>query len=361
MSGVRKGAMLSPPNSILMDPYERGRLDSSGEFTLDVTRARLKLARFYLPPGLYQLRLIQAGVAAGCTKMELHLHGRRQLVYHGGQFRLDLLAKGLQEPLSLPRGSAEAYLAEGILASGSPPHWQSITPEGTETLIGELCERSADSGPVRATLRLAEPADEALLLRRCQNLPIPIEGDLVIPRVGLPEHYLIDQQDAGCRIRVPSSLRGPAMVLWLEDGVLVDTDPLPDACPGARVVAEAQQADLSALRIVRDEVHAQRLIEFRDRVNQLTRNLLEQSLDLPYHAHAPADYLVGTTLTAMGLAGVGGLLQPSLAPIFLAGALLLGPMAGMWAGRHTREHLDQETRARILEILNTKCRQVVVE
>lgn len=256
------------------------------------------------------LRLVQAGVAAGCTRLELHLGRRPRLVYHGGRFCL--------ESPSRPRaGTAEAYLAEGLQG-------QTLTD---------------------GVVALAEPPDAALLLRRCQYLPIPVVGDLVLPRRGLSEPYLVDHHGDGCHILLPSSLTGPALVLWLEAGVLVGSEPLPGACPGARIIA-----DVSA---------RENLDTFRRTLNRLTADLLERPLDLPYHGHEPKDYLVATLLTTLSLAAVGSAMVPSLMPVLAMGALLLGPAAGLWASRHTRERLQAQTHARIRAVLTQPGRRAL--
>ncbi|MBI3928507.1 MAG: hypothetical protein HY319_23395 [Armatimonadetes bacterium] len=57
---------------------ERGRIDSSGSFSLDLTGAYRKLARFQLPdPDGYLLKLLQAGVASGCREAWITLGANR--------------------------------------------------------------------------------------------------------------------------------------------------------------------------------------------------------------------------------------------------------------------------------------------
>jgi len=52
-----------------------GALDSSGQFTVDVAKARVKLAHFLLQPGLYLAKFVQFGVTIGCKLIEIKLDG----------------------------------------------------------------------------------------------------------------------------------------------------------------------------------------------------------------------------------------------------------------------------------------------
>lgn len=60
--------------------------------------------------------------------------------------------------------------------------------------------------------------------------------------------------------------------------------------------------------------------------------------------HSGADYLVGSTLAALTLAGLATAVAPPLAPAFFLGALTVGVTVGSWAGRSTERRLHDEAR-----------------
>lgn len=69
-------------DSLLGHLRDGGKVESSGTFTLDLRKARDKLRAYQLAePCFYLLKLVQAGVAAGAVRLDLHLARREISVY----------------------------------------------------------------------------------------------------------------------------------------------------------------------------------------------------------------------------------------------------------------------------------------
>lgn len=394
-----------------------GRLDSSGSFTLDASKARVKLGRFHLPPGLWAASLVQAGVAAGAQKIELQckdmLLGRGTRVTYRGlpprAFVLDAIMKGLEEPLSLAAGSPEAYLTEGILASGSAPAWLRVGKSGREVLRQQAdaveCWRSGDSGPEKGELELDAELPTSTLRKRCQysHVPVYVGGDRIFPRwdsplegvvfhlavqswgdgaqplylpaprvpmvrVGsegpttpnpLDEGVFLDQQvgsepwDSG--ILLPISLAGPATIEWVRHGAVVGLDQADLNCPGARVVASAHvlETDLSRFQLARTEAYHRRVQVLTERARSLLDELAahRDRLRVPDHTFGAADtaatVMVGSSAGLMGLAAAGIITWP----LSMLGMCLGSPVAGWLAFKSARARLERTTTARIKRML----------
>ena len=270
-------------DALLAQQRADGTLDSAGAFTMDVTRARVKLARFRLgEPGAYLLKLIQAGVLARCRKIEIWLDGQLRIRYLGIDLSrlsgsasggaLDALTRGLADPLSLPPDSAAACLASGILAGQLGKQKLEWTDTSGATLgirDGEV-ELESREGVVgaepEATLTLSGLGgcwvEHKTLTSRCGYCPVPIwvngsrlacpwervlnnaywlaeqfwgeapaGGGVGFPGVGEPVDsarcalQLTDGEAPwDCAIAVPIELTGPNVVHWVRYGVIVKSD-----------------------------------------------------------------------------------------------------------------------------------------
>jgi len=392
-----------------------GRLDSSGTFTLDASKAKVKLGRFHLPPGLWVASLVQAGVAAGCERIDVTckdiLLGRgTRLIYSGlppRAFNLDAIMKGLEEPLSLGSGTPEAYLTEGILASGTAPAWVRVGKAGREVLRqrGEAveCWRSGDAGPERAVLDLDASLPTPVVRSRCQFSPVPVwvGGDRLSPRWDNPlEVAIFHVAVKYCRTPAPPlalpALRKPMVrvgttgpvatspleegvflevvegegpwnlglllpadlprystVQWVRDGVVIETveNVSLGSMVGCRIVASSEglATDLTRFHLVKDDRYRERLNEFAEQIRQLFQELKrhETILRVPDHSFGAADTAVSAM--AISAAGLLGLALAGVAswPVSVLGMCLASPLAGYLAFRQRRGQLDQVTTQRV--------------
>lgn len=395
-----------------------GRLDSSGSFTLDASKAKVKLGRFHLPPGLWVASLVQAGVAAGCGRIDFNckdmLLGRGTRVIYRGMpsrtFNLDAIMKGLSEPLSLPAGSPEAYLTEGILASASAPAWLRVGKSGREVLRqrGEEveCWRSSDGGAEKAELELDAELPVSVLRSRCAFSPVAvwIGGDRLQPRWDSPmdgvvfhiavqycggsQHPLAlppfrppmvrdgstgsvaaDPLDEGVflervvgeppwdvGILLPATLPERVTIQWVRHGAVVETETRDlFGCPGCRIIAstEGLATDLTRYQLVKDERYHQRLLQLADQVLELRRALHKQydRLRVPDHSFGAADtavtFMAGSGAAFLGLAAAG----VASWPVGILGMCCGAPLVGYLAFKKMRARLERQTTERVKRTL----------
>lgn len=65
---------MSELDGFLTQQREAGKLDSSGELSVDLASLERKLARFrFTDPALYVLKIFQAGVGARCRRISVRL------------------------------------------------------------------------------------------------------------------------------------------------------------------------------------------------------------------------------------------------------------------------------------------------
>lgn len=392
-----------------------GRLDSSGSFTLDASKARVKLGSFHLPPDLWVLSLVQAGVAAGCERIDINCKdvflGRGTRITYQGlpprAFCLDAIMKGLEEPLSLAGGSPEAYLTEGILASGSAPAWLRVGKFGREVLRQRNheveCWRSGEAGPEKAELELDAGLPAHIVRTRGQFCAVPlwIGGDRLLARWDNPlEGVVFHLAVKYCRTGGPPlslpALRQPMVrvgtsgplaagpleggvflemvvgeppwnlgillsadlphystVQWVRHGVVLETvaGEYLGRLPGCRIVASAEDmsTDLSRFRLVKDERYQGRLGQLAEQVRGLLEELKrhEASLRVPDYSFRAADAgLSGMAFSAAGLLGLG-LAGVASWPLSLLGVCLGSPLAGYLAFRHRQAGLEKMTTQRV--------------
>ncbi len=201
-----------------------GRLDSSGQFSVDLQKMRVKLSQYQLAePGFYVLKLIQAAIASGSEKVDVALKSGRVEVH----FDQAPALSGVLEALAL-RGAARGarHLAVGLNAAMNVADMVEWTAgERTLRLTKTDTEVVEAAGPpgviVKKTKRLlALPAstrsERDAVIRRCAWAPVDVElegmtleGQLA-PPPGAPWHepftapfYLMQHYDLGRGLRVP--------------------------------------------------------------------------------------------------------------------------------------------------------------
>lgn len=132
-------------DSFIAAQREAGSLDSRGEFTVALEKARAKLREYQLAdPSFYLLKIFQAGVRAGADEIHIRL-GRRQvrlwfyLDEASAEFDFDRLFSIIQDVLSAPV-SALRHLVVGLNAS--------LVKDPDEVIWGHW-ERQASSKAVR--------------------------------------------------------------------------------------------------------------------------------------------------------------------------------------------------------------------
>ena len=136
-------------------PPEEGRLESSGQFTLDPEAARAKLAQYLLAePGLYILKLVQWAVAAGARQIWVKVDSKRVSVIHDGR---SLERPELDTFLIDASDRSRWHLSLGLNAAQSLNPRQIIIESATwiwrhEEGGGEVSEERPDDSLTRLTL-----------------------------------------------------------------------------------------------------------------------------------------------------------------------------------------------------------------
>lgn len=129
----------------------RGRIESTGQFTLNLSKARAKLREYRLAePGLYLLKLIQGAVAAGCRQFHCHIEAGEVVVEFQARARdlpLSRLLAALENPQELQDGPLR-HLAIGLTAA--------LVYRSAEVCLEAFTERSS------LALRLTEETLEPL-------------------------------------------------------------------------------------------------------------------------------------------------------------------------------------------------------
>lgn len=170
---------------------EDGRLDSSGQFTLDLARGAAKLRNRLLQPEDAPLYLVQSAVASGATRLSITCRGGEMVLQHDGYFPrsaeiggiLDRVVSGAADPpqqrfglalaaaLTPPGQGADLYLSDGQKIS--------FRSHRVEVLEG-------DSGPPRLRIPLKAPWWRRFMgsnhsvqrvLDRCRYAPLGLSLD----------------------------------------------------------------------------------------------------------------------------------------------------------------------------------------
>ncbi len=129
----------------------RGRIESTGKFTLNLSKARAKLREYRLAePGLYLLKLIQGAVAAGCRTFRCQIEADEVAVEfqaRESELPISRLLAALENPQEL-KDSPLRHLAIGLTAA--------LVYRSAELRLEAFTQRSS------LALRLTEEALEPL-------------------------------------------------------------------------------------------------------------------------------------------------------------------------------------------------------
>lgn len=295
---------------------DEGHLDSSGQFTIDPTRARDKLAHFLLSETRqYLLKLVQAGVALGARSLTL------ESSIWGAQFEMNGVSLPAQQlrnsllhllspnPDGQHRGLRHLGIAINTIIESRPSGIWMGTWDGSQGEQIQWRHRCCDvqawksEGSARIVLKISRnpqdvlaqtweflsqryviemftgaleglDGDRQLLWKRVKWCPIPVKlNGRLVPEATL--HCRNSQLkwtellpgDPG--IRRWTGLRKPAapspvtavstipafgLVEWVFDGVTVGSESAPEAGNGAVLSAHACNTDLSGLSILNDDV-----------------------------------------------------------------------------------------------------------
>lgn len=357
----------------LKSEQSEGTLNSSGQFTVDLLKARIKLSSHLLEEGLYLAKFVQAGVAAGTRKIEVRLDGNLAIRFEGStSASVSEIARGLEEPQSLPADSASACLVIGLLAARGASNRAvtcscgdgsviDLTPEGEVKFAREATTVSSTTWASIFVQYVGDCALERKILKeRCAYSPIPItlDGEPLSPgwreefnEKLSPEYRLIEQywggtelhfglpekdrnracfelresaEPWGCAVAISAELKGLAKVRFLRHGVIVASEELPGVCPGTVVAISAQscRTDLSQFNITRDEVYHALLAEAKKQAISTFVYLRkhQDELTLPYPPGAQLEGAMrmfgGTAAAATAFA----FFNPHLAPFIVLGA-----------------------------------------
>lgn len=172
--------------SQLLEGYQAaGVPDSEGVFTLNLAKAREKMAKFLLPdPAHAILKLVQAGVE-GAQAVEIQLHPQLKVVYR--DWETDSL-KRITERLCSPEGDrddATGYLTIALLSLLSKTDSVTLRLQGEQVRISQDLEWSETDQIEHGVLTVEANRSSDLplgmmrgLLRdRCGFAPIPIRVD----------------------------------------------------------------------------------------------------------------------------------------------------------------------------------------
>ncbi|MGE0492496.1 MAG: hypothetical protein AB7S38_24995 [Vulcanimicrobiota bacterium] len=235
--------------------YQRGRgaLDSSGAFTIDYSKARVKLGRYQLDDqAAYLLKLVQAGVALGAKEIEIRVATRTvgvDFLEPEASLSAGEVIELFQKPILAGRPKAHDFLASGLNAAQANQitvrdtrvGWRLGLTEGVE-----LVEEQPDESPrlaieitrPRSSLNAAARAAEAkALTARCQFCPVQVKLDGVFLNLLSSVPFYNDARHA--------ELPGPS--LYLAEGLKVETNlsglglpPLTSRQPGIEYVGQTR-------------------------------------------------------------------------------------------------------------------------
>lgn len=307
-----------------------GRVISGQGFSVDYVRARKFLARLRLPrPTDYLLKLVQGGVRADCSWIEIALGTSIEVVWLGyRRFEVEGLLPALCRPLAGEQTTAVAALAcavEAITAMGgrvaiAQPDSGRLMRFRADQVAVELCEREAvvPHPALRITVDLPRRQrhlrGERTLIRECcsySRVQVLLDGrdlretyryrhergpnqlllgerrlgdgptaTLSLPPLPEPEP-LVSQLDGGRESSGWLLLRGGleplAQVKMVQAGVVIETRRLDLGVPGLEVVMAADHlpTDLTGMQ-VRDTDELRQSLE---RVRQAAQELREAVVD----------------------------------------------------------------------------------
>lgn len=195
-----------------------GRLESHGDFTLDVARARTKLGQFALPePGLWVVKLVQAAVAAGAPEIRFTFSRRkvRAEFQNTADWEAEAILKSVLSAAT-PEERHMMHLQTGLLSAASGAnlsvawscgrHLIAIGEEGTSAKVNPVPEmvvveatrparppQKPDfwASPVRYLFKQTALEYKALTNRcRCSPIPVIVDGYEIVRRYGVESHFL---------------------------------------------------------------------------------------------------------------------------------------------------------------------------
>lgn len=320
----------------MLDEYLRrgsaGLVETSGRITIDYRRARRLVGRYRLPGRVdYLLKLIQAGVQAHCSWVEVNLSPFLvEVVYRG--FRPDSLGfdeipAALCRPFRQAAGSAFEALVVGLdaaMAQGARPTIDSdlggisrrLTLGPEETAFSVLPPSASVPHPsmrisLQLPLRTRGPEIEEVL-KRCRYSPVQVllnGRDLrECPEYGAALQRVVNRDLAGVYVsdRLCTGFfvcRGsdrPSRVSFVRHGVVTETIQVELDLPGVDVVwsADAARTDLSGMQVQRDPWFEQSLAEIAGEGKKLSG----QPVEAPLHAEATSS--AGWWVLLLAAAGV---------------------------------------------------------
>ena len=181
-------------DQFLAQQTKDGTLDSLGTFTLSPEEARQKMQASGLSdPSHYVLKIVQAAVAAGCSKLEVMVDRYRLRFLFAESDQLQVALEGIASALlsvaTLPPGWLR-HLAIGINAAAATGIAEVVwrTPAGSVALTDSELKIEKGHGPYELTL-LRESGlwqslfgtgfagEYAVLHQRCQFVPLDLNID----------------------------------------------------------------------------------------------------------------------------------------------------------------------------------------
>lgn len=237
----------------LLERYQAGsQLDSHGQFTLDESQARRKMARFQLRNGFeFLFLMVGAALAGGCRSLELRAEGTSvELLAPGALFdeeSLDQLEDFLFD--SEPENAAYRLLAVAVNAVE------------TESAAPPALSMQGDSLRIRVLLNAALPDLSETLRRRLSYFPRPLIID------GQP----VETRPLTDRFRVELAPGYVSRIELVRHGVLLDT-PISGSHPiefQAVAAADHLTLDASFAQVVEDKAYDQLISDLRRQANEL--------------------------------------------------------------------------------------------
>lgn len=249
------------------------RYDSTGEFTLDESKARQKMARFQLAsPSEFLMLVVRASVVGRCREIAIHQEpSLLKLVATGPDLDPEAV-RGKENFLFESDDETLAYHLLGVAANAVEP--QCLCPPLVEMIDGDL--------HFQAQLKVPLPELKRLARARLAFLPCP----LVIDGVYHPVCLLQDEQDLVLS-------EGPSHYTFIKHGVIVHEESKESPISvNAIARCDALMLDASYAQVVKDAHYHQLMDRLEKTANAALAEQLSRIEPTPEDRKRCLDYLV---------------------------------------------------------------------
>jgi hypothetical protein len=318
-----------PLKSILEDLKSDVSFDSHGLFTLDKSKARLKMKKYQLlDPHYYVLELVQAAIAGGATRIDFYIDSDDLIMTFDGMHytrdELDNIYSSLfvsQKDTSLERfrelavglNSAQALnpkFIKIISGDGQQAAQLTFTPPNNEVLVEpeeiikgtriHVKDRISWRAAARFLNRIADklPAEGRIIKKHCMYCNIPIS----INQKQIEIHDKMSDDDVLCSIKfnqngikgiigIPKSHHDKTSLQFVKLGVLINTKhmklsyiPVVGVIHGDHLTKNASQSD-----IVENSIYKETLNVVKSKFDELVCVLADRYKDIDPSSESPEE------------------------------------------------------------------------